>query len=67
MDKGFVPPLPTVFGNIRQRITTMISSIDLYTLHCLWEVISYILDVVRAAKAGHIDLLVTDEIKLDYE
>ena len=56
-DKVFVPPLPTDLENLKHRITTAINSIDPDVLQRVWEEFSYRIDVVRAAKGGHIEHL----------
>ena len=56
-DKVFIPPLPTDLANLKHRITTAIDSIDRDMLHRVYEEFSYRIDVVRAARGGHIEHL----------
>jgi hypothetical protein len=56
-DTVFVPPLPAILQDLRNRITATLARIDRDTLTRVWNEMDYRRDVWRITKGGHIEQL----------
>jgi hypothetical protein len=56
-DRVFVSPLATNLDDLKNRITTAVTSVEEDTLRSVWDEFNYRLDVVRAAGGGYIEHL----------
>jgi hypothetical protein len=53
----YVPPLPTILDDLKNRIRAAVKSVTLENLLRVWDEFSYRLDVVRASEGGQIEHL----------
>ena len=56
-ERVYVPPLPTDFDELTNRITAAVKSVTEDTHRRVWDEFSYRADVVRAGGGGHIEHL----------
>jgi len=56
-ERVYVAPLPSDLDELTNRITAAVNSVTEDTLRRVWDEFSYLVDVVRAAGGGHIELL----------
>ena len=54
-ERVYVPPLPTDWDELRNRIPAAVNSVTEDSLRRVWDEFSYRVDVVRAAGGGHIE------------
>ena len=48
-ERVYVPPLPADLDELTNRIMAAVNSVTEDTLRCIWDELSYCVDVVRAA------------------
>jgi len=56
-DRVFVAALPVSLNELKQRITTAVSSVDEYMLRSVWTELDYRIDMCRVTKGSHIEHL----------
>ena len=56
-DRVFVPPLPVSLNELKQRITTVVVSVDEDMLRPVWTESDYRIDICRVTKGSHIEHL----------
>ena len=56
-DVVYVSPLPTNLNDLRNRITAAVNSVTQDNHHQDWDKFNYRLDVISAARGGHIEHL----------
>ena len=56
-DRVFVPPLPVSLNELKQRITTVVASVDEDMLRSVWTELDYRIDIYRVAKGSHVEHL----------
>ena len=56
-DRVFVPPLPVSLNELKQRITTVVASVDEDMLRSVWTELDYRIGICRVTKGLHIEHL----------
>ena len=56
-DRVFVPPLLVSLNELKQRITTVVASVDEDTLRSVWTELDYRIDICRVTKDSRIEHL----------
>jgi hypothetical protein len=56
-ERVYVPPLPADLDELTNRITVAVNSVTEDSLRCVWDKLSYRVEVVRAAGGGHVEHL----------
>jgi len=56
-DQVYVPPLPTIIPELKERIRTIIETITADMLQTVWNELEYRVDVCRITKGAHIEHL----------
>ena len=54
-DRVFVPPLQVSLNELKQRITTVVASVDKDMLRSVWIELDYRIDICRVTKGSHIE------------
>jgi hypothetical protein len=53
----YVPPLPTILDELKNRIVTAVESVTNDMLERVWEEFKYRIDVARVTRGSHIEHL----------
>ena len=56
-DRVFVPPLPVSLNELKQRITTVVASVEEDMLRSVWTELDCHIDISRVTKGSHIEHL----------
>ena len=56
-DRVFVPLLPVTLNELKQSITTAVSSVDEDMLRSVWTELDYRIDICRVTKGSHVEHL----------
>jgi len=56
-DRVFVPQLPLILNELKQRITTAVASVDEDMLRSVWTELDYRINICLVTKGSHIGYL----------